>query len=216
MSEWFDDIQFTGHLPGSEFARSVDWSADRDDQQTLRKIAGLATLTARIRSETTVWTSDPSNDAGDIDFTTPIKEGPMRLMSVLLNLARGHALATGRSGIDESDLPLVAAVALSSMPDDRRKVLDLVIDREHPDKESNPGSVTSTEVVDLLHFSKPTSLKVLRTLAVLEIGNLSGGSGQSPLTLKLKSCYSWLTTAEFQSIRDSWRDLDTSFPGAAD
>jgi hypothetical protein len=54
-------------------------------------------------------------------------EAPWRAFHVLLNVARGHALVAGRRHLTEADLPVVARIAISSMPTDMRKVLSALV-----------------------------------------------------------------------------------------
>lgn len=134
-------------------------------------------------------------------------EGPMRLVTLLYELARGHAILSGRKHLTEDDLPVVIAVALSSVPDDRRRVLNLIIDPAHPDKESKRGSVTSTEIENILKFSKPFAILTIETLAQLGVGKLSGGAGPVPLTFTLRGDFGWLLTDDFLKHHQVWKSV---------
>ncbi len=192
---------------GKNIYRSVEWNRQGEDRRLIKQLSKLAQLTARIRSTISVWGTEGTGHNREIDFTIPIREYPMRLASVLYGLARSHALICGRSKVTEEELPLIVAVALSSIPDDRRRVLNLMIDTDHPDKSSERGSVTSTEIEEILGFSRPTARKVLQTLRVLEVGSLENSVGPVPAKLTLKDHYDWLKTDDFIQYRQVWSQV---------
>lgn len=193
----------TAKQTNGEYYRAIKWDILHDDFNVINKIGILAELTARARSRVAVW-GDNDRDRSDEKFTQPIIEGPERIISILYGLARGHAIINGRRTVTEEDLPLVIAVALSSMPDDRRQVIDLMIDPDNPDKESPRGQVTSTELAEILTFSKPTALDTMKKIGLLNIGKNDDGSGPMPSKLILNDFYGWLLTDEFSALRRIW------------
>lgn len=98
-------VQKHGGLPLSEklnAIRSVRWN---NDSRPVREwIARFALLLAAIRG------------ARATEEAQPVSEAPHRAYAVLSNLARGRALLYGRRELAEDDLPLVARIALDSMP----------------------------------------------------------------------------------------------------
>lgn len=202
VATYFEEL--TSSLNSKTFHRSIEWPRTGENRSIVRKIASLARFTASIRSNVVVWQSY-ENGVNTIDLTNPVIEGPQRLMSVLYGLARGHAVLAGRRQLSKDDLPLMVEVSLSSMPDDRRRVVKLLIEPHHPDKATNRGIITSTEIQVILGYSKPTALKVLRTMEVLGLGSTTGGeSGPKPLKFNLKEEFSWLLTDEFLQYYSTW------------
>ncbi len=213
VTEFFDYLSLvTG---GKHFHRSIQWDARAENPAMIDQIGKLASVTARVRSDVSVWFTDgqsSENGRPSTDFTRPVFEKPLRLTAVLYGLARGHAILCGRRSVTEDEMPLIAAVSLSSMPDDRRRVLDLLISRDHDDKLTPLGSVTSTEVREILGYSKHAAHKVLNALDVLDVGDLTGGVGPEPLKLTLKPEYGWLTKDEFAAYRSVWESATAKTP----
>ena len=93
--------------------REVRWDAKADALAVRVWIARLAKLLAAMRSERG---QESDADDGNVGFAPAKHEVPYRAHAVLYNLARGHALVHGRAQLTDEDLPLVARVAVSTMP----------------------------------------------------------------------------------------------------
>ena len=72
----------------------------------------------------------------EICTTGPIEEGVDRLTALLGELMRSHALLEGRNTVNDSDLALAVDVAFSSLPDDRRIAVELLISSDGEYKDS--------------------------------------------------------------------------------
>jgi hypothetical protein len=191
---------------GGKYHRSVEWDIGNDNSDIIDKIGCLAELTARARSKVAWWPTENRYNDDDEGYTQPIIEGPARIMSVLYGLARGHAILEGRSRLTDCDLPLIVAISLSSMPDDRRQVIDLMVDRDHPKKSSDCGEVTSTEIDEILGYSRPTAIKTMKKLSILKVGKYSEIGGSAASRLRLSETYDWLLTEEFANLRRVWEN----------
>lgn len=209
VSRFFEWLK--GSLGNGQFERSIVWNNRAESEGLLRGIGELASVTAAARSTVSVWRTDDGGDI-EVDFTVPIKEAPYRLFNVLYGLARGHALLSGRTRLTADDLPTVVGVALSSMPDDRRRVLDLMLSRGHPEKQTDLGQITSTEVREILGFSQPKARTIIDTLGVLKVGEVTRGSSHTPSKLELSPQFKWLLSDEFMRHREVWAQV-TSPPG---
>jgi hypothetical protein len=166
-------------------------------------IAKLADVGALCRGVVSVW----QDDQGNINFQPPNIEQPHRFAALLYNLARGHALLSGRTQLTADDLPTVTRVALDSMPLERRKLLRLLI-AGGPQVQR-----TATEVKRTLGCSKPTALRLMRELALLEVADPSEDlwsrddqAGpppvRPPLTIALPQRFAWLATRAVQDALD--------------
>lgn len=107
----------------------------------------------------------------------PEPEDPRRVLSMLRDLARGHALLHGRTHIEKSDLGVCSRVALSTMPHKRRKLIREVV-RLNPQ-----GYLRTSDVAEHIDVSKPTAKNRMETIADLNIGHLGektvqGGDAQ--------------------------------------
>ncbi|MBA5868017.1 MAG: hypothetical protein GDA67_15090 [Nitrospira sp. CR1.3] len=90
--------------------RGVQWKPEENAPHVLKGIARCAMLLATLRT--------PYNDDNPYEA-----ESPLRANAVLYNMARGHALISGRTHLAMDDLPAIARVTLSSIPTRRRAVL---------------------------------------------------------------------------------------------
>ncbi len=170
--------------------RNVRWERGADPPHVVMLIMRLGELVARLRGVVAV-SRERYGDQGYV-WQTPIVEEPIRVSEVLLSLAQGHALVYGRLQLTEQDLPPVARVALSSCPEDRRKVFKEIMIRG--------GCVTSTQVEQALDTSRPTARVILTTLKVLGLGQIEEKEGPHPHTFVLGREHRWILEAEEQEL----------------
>jgi hypothetical protein len=74
-------------------------------------------------------------------------------MQQLVNLAKDHALLTGKNYVTLEDLPMIVMVALSTVPMERVTIFDILL--------ANNGILTTNEVTKFLNVSKPTALRTM-------------------------------------------------------
>lgn len=112
-------------------------------------------------------------------------EGAWKVINYFKELAMGNALIHERRKIDESDLELVAHVALSSVPGHLRNVVKQL--RIHDKVESPLGE-------KLCAVSRPTIRKYFRELEILGIVTLTEGDeiANTPHVVTLTTEYQWL------------------------
>lgn len=187
---------------GRAFGRSIVWDAGSDSNELKRQIVVVAEFVARARSKVAVWDSTNKDVKTGRDFSQPLLEGPHRLTSVLYSLARAHAVISGRQCIINEDVAFVIEIALSSMPNDRRQVIDLLLREPGDKKTSERGTVDSTEIKECLTISKPTAIKLIEQLALLGIGDKIEGTSDTPHALVLKRRYAWFNTEQFAEYRE--------------
>ena len=89
------------------------------------------------------------------------------------------------------------------MPDDRRQIIGLLLSPPSDSKYSDKGTITSKEIQDCLTISRPTALKLIDELDLLDIGDKVGGDNNNLTSLVLKPCYSWFTSHEFASYQQT-------------
>jgi hypothetical protein len=112
-------------------------------------------------------------------------EGVWKVINYLKELAIGHALIHGRREVNESDINLIAHVAISSVPIQLRSIIKLL---------RTTDLLTSSEGAKLCKCSPPTIRKRFKELEVLGIVDLTNGVSKTstPDTIKLLDVYSWL------------------------
>lgn len=181
----------------NKYPEGVFWNKENDDPQLLQIIARLAKVLAKLRSSINVW--EESFGSKKYNHTQPITEMPDRLNQLLYNLTRGHALACGRENISREDLKTTLRIALDSAPPNRSKILKHLI--------SNDGQLATNEVMDILKCSRPTALKLMQEMALLEIvdadGNMDDDTetfGRPEQKIILRDKYSWFISEECKKL----------------
>jgi hypothetical protein len=150
----------TGHL-------KVKWREEIEDEQdkAIECIAQVANLLAPLRGNVSISTNtyfNPRNkdDQGqggetiDYDVQIPTIEDASRAVTLLRNLAIGHAISQGRDSIDMKDLPLIIKTALSTANIRRVMVLDLLL--------KNKGEITTSQITQQLKIAYPIARLTLR------------------------------------------------------
>jgi hypothetical protein len=171
--------------------RGVEWDSKADPQPVREWLARLATVLAAMRSEP-VREGDPEH--GRYDYTPAKKEQPLRAHAVLRNLARGHALAHDRRHLSEEDVPLIARVAVSSMPTDAGKVLRALV-------ESTNQSLTVKDVQTALGVGHAeTARGVMRDLDRRGVMEFKEGGTGKPALLKFGPKWAWCASSEFRAL----------------
>ena len=192
------------------FYKSVPWNIFSDPTEIRHQISTLAEFTSRARSYIAIW-DRPSERTGKYDFANITLEGPQRLTALLFALARGHAIINGRKSLTSNDMAIVTEVALCSMPNDRRQVVDKLLDNPGTGKTSPRGCISSIEIGNALRVSRPTGIKIIEEFALLGIGEKKTGLGTPNTTyLELNPAYAWLTSDQLISYRHTWKQKDSS------
>lgn len=182
----------------NKYPKGVFWNKENDDPRLMQIIARLAKILAKLRSSINVW--EESFGQKKYNHTQPITEMPDRLNQLLYNLTRGHALVCGRENISQEDLKTTFNVALDSAPPNRAKIFKHLIYKD--------GRLATNEVMEILKCSRPTALKLMQEMTILEIvdtdGNLDdesetfGGRPEQVITLKAK--YEWFISEECKEL----------------
>ena len=166
----------------------IEWDR-KVDKEHIRSIVSIAQLVARARSTVSIWTEKGDSDEA-YSYAQPIKEVPSRLKSILYNLARGHAIIHQRTRLSEDDVIFVTRIALSSMQDDRREVMRLLL-RE--------GTVDTNMICDRLRVEERSARSIMRALEVLGVASMyQEGPGSS---------YHSELSSDFQIFRDDTGSL---------
>lgn len=197
-------IDLDGHL-------KVRWSEEIEDEQdkAIECIAQVANLLAPLRGNVSVSTNtyfnprakDDQGQGGEIldyDVQIPTIEDASRAVTLLRNLAIGHAISQGRDSIDMKDLPLIIKTALSTANIRRVLVLDLLL--------KNKGEITTSQINQEIKIAYPTARLTLREFETLGIVYMSAVTGYRNGELKatLKSEFDWFKSEEFKKLREDF------------
>ena len=158
----------------------VVWNRQGDNENLLKDIIGLAGLGSYLRAQTVRDRAD--EESGAYTYSPAIVEGPDRYRSLLYNLARGHAIAEGRSSLESEDISLAANVTLSSAPEERRRLLwALLISRE---------AITIEHAAEAIDCSLPTARAIAREMGSLHL--VDGQKETDGIKLCLPQRLNWL------------------------
>jgi len=191
-------LRHCGYLP-----RSFSWDSQQDDEDVIDIMSQLAEFATKARSDLRIWTEQQDGHT-ETNSTGAVVEGVDRLTSILYSLAKSHALVSGCGGVSREQLPLIVAVTLSSLPDNRMKAVELLVDPTLKYKKSAVGTFTIHELMKSMSCSDGTATKVMRALELLGLGEIEGGVGQTSSTFRLNEDYEWFITDEFRQYFRSW------------
>lgn len=161
---------------------SVDPNDINISEDFLRELVRWGKLLVRGRTEVRY-------EKDDFSSWEPIavlkSEAPFRVIGYFKDLIRGHALIHRRTEVDESDLEMIAHVAISSIPGHLRPLI-----RELRGAET----VDSPRCAALCRVSKPTARNYLKELNLLGIAELTKGSSKNnePDLIRLSKSSKWL------------------------
>lgn len=176
----------------------IEWDSSKDDVDVLEAIVRLGELLAPLRGVTVTW--DTKNTGGsDYGYSTPTKEIPKRAMDSLMNLAKGHALLTGRNYLTMDDVPILVKTVLSTAPLERVLTFDLLLNTK--------GVLTRPQIEDFLKISRPTTLKTMRTLEVLGLVDFTKeeeNNNNLPAKITLRKEFDWFLSDEFKKLREGY------------
>jgi hypothetical protein len=180
----------------SKHPKGMKWDSDNDDRKLKIILVRCARLLAHLRGVVNVY-SERHSDGTEYVYQTPVIEKPDRINQLFYNLARGHAIGSGRTKISQDDVRPVIELAIDSAPTTRTRLFRELLDVG--------GEITTTQVEELLNCSKPTALKEMEMLKILKLCSLTQDSqgyvGEPEKTLKLKPDFEWFLSDECKGLR---------------
>lgn len=160
--------------------RGVQWKPEDNPSEVLETIASCARLLAILRTPYEEGSGHQS-------------ESPHRANAVLYNVARGHALVSGRTQLALEDLPTVVQVTLSSIPFRRRAVLLLMA-------ENRGTPVTVTQVEKATRVSRHTAEATMREMEALGLMEFQHEGVGRPALLAIKNEWAWCMAEGFRAL----------------
>ena len=111
-------------------------------------------------------------------------EGSWKVVTYFKDLVRGHALVSGRDCVNDSDIHLVADIAISSIPGHLRPLVRAL----------QRGNVNTAQAARLCRVTAPTARNYLKQLDLLGLVKLKEGSRQTnaPDTATLAIALGWM------------------------
>lgn len=162
---------------------SIQWDSTADDESLLTVIALVAQWVVRCRGTVTL-------EADGESYSTVHVESPYRLVNGLYSMAKGHAVAAGRTVLAREDVQFAVRVALDSMPVDRRRLVRALI-------ASTDGQLTTAVAATSLDQSRPTARKAMAELDALGAVSFQEGKGQ---IISFAESEMWLSEEAFRWV----------------
>ena len=160
--------------------RGVQWTSEQNPSEVVRGISQCASVLAVMRTPYEVGKA-----------VQP--ESPHRANAVLYNLARGHALVSGRTCLTQDDLPMIARISLSSVPAERSAVL-----LAFAKKAGKP--LTVKQVEEATGVSRHTAEGVMAEMEWLGVAQFENKGNGIPALLTLKPEWAWIAQGEFAAL----------------
>ena len=155
--KWFEIAPHAITAENAELEKGVlkakiKWDKSKDAYDAHKYIVKLAILLSHLRCAVQTW--DSYTNAEEINYEASVCEDPSRTRYVLYNLARGHALQSGRNYVIVEDVPVVVKTVLSRAHVDRVAIFTLLISMKD-------GKLTTAQIMKFLNKSKHTALKTM-------------------------------------------------------
>jgi hypothetical protein len=185
-------------------AKDSDVGSLQLQKEAYMHIIKLGKLLAPLRGVVPTWHTHDTQGS-EYGYTLPTIEEPDRAMQQLANLARGHALLTGRNYITvQDDIPMIVKVVLSTAPIERVTIFDILL--------AHKGVLNVNQITESLQVSPPTARKTMLELHILGLVNMqetdligSDGIARSGFIITLKEEFSWFLSEEFKSLRQGFK-----------
>lgn len=180
----------------SKHPGGVTWNKREDPPDLRRIISRCAKLLAHLRGSVNVWSDNEDGDKSQ-HFTNVVIEKPTRINQLLYNLARGHALMSGRLQLTEEDIWPVIEITFNSAQYNRIKLLEGIV--------SNAGTINTALAEWAINCSNPTALKEIETFRVLALVDVeskeTGEPGRPEKIVTIKKEFDWFCSEECARLR---------------
>jgi DNA-binding transcriptional ArsR family regulator len=176
---------------------------EHGDKENLRVIVRLAKLLGRLRGVIPTWETSGTEGA-HYAYSLPTVEMPDRAITLLYNLARGHALSDGRTRIDSRDISVLIGVVLSTAPVERVAIFDLLL--------AHDGHLTTTEITKALNTTNPTARRTMTELKALGLVTEDQEGSSHEWRITLKEEFAWFESEQFKALRGGQNSFGGSDP----
>ena len=202
----FDYLKWFQICPSMVFDKSnglskMNWNSEKDDEQAKRYIVSLAVLLSRLRCVAKTWETEDSQGS-DYAYSVSQHEDPSRAVTMLTNLAKGHALLLGRNYIIREDIPTIVKTVRSTAQIERVSLFSLLLE--------NKGELDSQRVLESLNVSKPTALRTMAEFKAIGLVDRQDPiiNGNKKVQITLKPEFRWFLSEEFIKLREGFTPSD--------
>jgi hypothetical protein len=213
--KWFEIAPHSVSVPADTDSNitkvKIEWDRQRNERKAHEYIVKVAMLLTHLRCAVQTWESYRAGE--EINFVASICEDPSRTRQVLYNLARGHALQTGRNYITEEDVPIVVKTVLSTAHIDRVSAFSLLISMPN-------GKLITAQIMEFLNKSKHSALKTMTEFKAIGLVDMydiqiEGINEHTGIPFKtfskqitLKEDFKWFLSKEFDKLRQGFVATD--------
>ncbi len=174
----------------------IDWDKKNERREYILMITYCGKLLANLRGVIN-WVDQTKEDG--FSYQNTVIENPDRIIQLLYNQSRGHAVLAGRTAITDEDIAGIIKLAIDSAPPNRGRLFRLLI--------AHNGELTTTQVEQLLQekgqISKPTATKEMATLVALgvcESKKLKAGVGRPEGVIRISPDFEWFVSEECKRL----------------
>ncbi|TSC58396.1 MAG: Uncharacterized protein Greene041619_620 [Candidatus Peregrinibacteria bacterium Greene0416_19] len=177
------------HTLWHQYPQGVEWNKQTEDDSLLKVVSRCSVLLARLRGQVIVYKEKWEGDEKEFSHTVPSVEHENRINQCLYNIARGHALATGRTQLAPQDMRIVMLLAFDSAPGHRAPLFHELIRKG--------GELKTSDVTALLNCVPGTAHKEMRTFVILGIcEEAEGDTLDTSNHIRLKEDLRWFLGEE--------------------
>jgi hypothetical protein len=170
----------------------IQWDHTKDDRNTTDIIIRLGKLLAHLRALVTTRDSDDTQGLG-YDYSLANREDPLRAMTQLRNLARGHALSQGRNYLTLEDMPLIVKIVFSTASIERVRIFELLMEHQ--------GKMTTSQIATSLSISPNTAKRTMAEFIAIGLVDLDEIENRE-YRITLKDKFNWFLGKDFQVVRN--------------
>jgi hypothetical protein len=150
---------------------NTEFKDSQVEEDVRDKISILAIFVAKARGQLKIWELRDSD--GEFEHEPPRIEDPERIMALLLNIAKGFALVSGRNQVTLDDYEALKKIALSSMPQARYTLVSYML---------NNGGVVGTVDDDELGITYKMLSRGIHELVALGMADFEIKKEKKPKT----------------------------------
>jgi hypothetical protein len=218
--KWFEiGPTLLPRTPKSPHLRKIEWDSEKNDKNAILCISRLAQLLGYLRREGRAYSpheiivmdsADSDKDRKYVYFTAEV-EDIKRAGQILVNLASGHALLTGRNYITMEDVKIVTKVVLSTARFERVRAFIALLD-------TGKGWISREDLADSLNISTSTAYRIMVELQAIELVDIEltndiiytkNGHPANVRVMHLKKDpFEWFLGDEFNKLRDKFTPVD--------
>jgi hypothetical protein len=177
----------------------IKWDESKDDLEARKIIARSAILLSHLRCVAKTYDTEKTQGS-QYGYSVSLPEDPSRAVTLLANLAKGHALLEGRNYISKKDTMIVIKTVLSTAQIERTSIFSLLL--------ANGGSLTTSQIRQCLNIAEPTALRTMAEIKAVGLIDEDDVGTEKRVTLRRE--FDWFLSDEFAELNEDFKPVDYS------